>query len=71
LIAGDRCLKVDDGKHNYDMADVLKGHRTARHLNPNERVHLFEMAESKVPLRQMLTNLRKRNINTSTTIKHV
>ena len=71
LIPGDWSLKVGDGKHNHEMADVLKGHKTVGRLNPNERVHLYEMAESNVPLRQMLTNLRKRNKNTSTTIKHV
>ena len=71
LIAGDWILKVGDGIHNHDMANVLKGHKTSRHLNPNEHVHLYEMTESNVPSRQMLTNLRKRNINTSTTIKHV
>jgi len=71
LITGDWSLKVGDGKHNHDMADVLKGHKSVECLNPNERVDLYEMAESKVPLRQMLTNLRKSNRNTSTTIKHV
>jgi len=53
------------------MADVLKGHKTVGRLNPNERVHLYEMVESNVPPRKMLTNLRKRNINTSITIKHI
>jgi len=53
------------------MENMLKGHKTTGRLNPNERVHLYEMAESKVPSRQMLTNLRKRNKKTSTTIKHV
>jgi hypothetical protein len=53
------------------MTSVLKGHKTAGRPNPNECVHLYEMAESKVSQRQMLINLRKRNINTSTTIKHV
>jgi len=71
LIVGDWSLKVGDGKHNHDMANVLKGHKTAGRLTPNERVHLYEMAKSNVPPRQMLTNLRKRNKNTSTTTKHV
>ncbi|XP_024630682.2 protein FAR1-RELATED SEQUENCE 5-like [Medicago truncatula] len=73
LIAGecDLSIKVGYGTHNHDMADVLKGHKTVGSLNPNERVHLYEMAEPKVPPRQMLTNLRKRNKHTSTTIKHV
>jgi len=53
------------------MANVLKGHKTVGRLNSNERVHLYEMTESKVSPRQMLTNLRKRNKNTSTTIKHI
>ena len=70
LIVGDWSLKVGDGKHNHDMEDVLKGHKITGRLNPNECVHLYEMAESNVPPRQMLTNLRKRNINTSTTIEH-
>jgi len=71
LTAGDWSLKVGDGKHNHDMTDVLKGHKTAGCLNPNERVHLEEMVDSNVPPRQMLTNLKKRNCTTSTTIKHV
>jgi len=69
--AGDWSLKVGDGKHNHDMTDVLKGHKTACRLNPNERVHLQEMVDSNVPPRQILTKLRKRNRTTSTTIKHV
>jgi len=71
LTAGDWSLKVGDGKHNHDMTDVLKGHKTAGRLYPNERVHLQEMVDSNIPSRQMLTNLRKRNRTTSTTIKHV
>lgn len=43
LIDGDWSLKVGDGKHNHDMANVLKGHKTVGHLNPNKRVHLYEM----------------------------
>ena len=69
--AGDWSLKVGDGKHNHDMTDVLKGHKTAGRLNPNERVHIQEMVDSNIPLRQMLTNLRKRNCTASTIIKHV
>jgi len=53
------------------MTDVLEGHKTVGRLNPNERMHLHEMVESNVPPRQMLSNLRKRNRSTSTTIKHV
>jgi len=71
LTDGDWSLKVGDGRHNHDMANVLKGHKTAGRLNPNERVHLQEMVDSNIPPRQMLTNLRKRNRTTSTTIKHV
>jgi len=71
LTAGDWSVKVGDGKHNHDMTDVLKGHKTAGRLNPNERVHIQEMVDSNIPLRQMLTNLQKRNRTTSTTIKHV
>nr|ABN05752.1 Ovarian tumour, otubain, related [Medicago truncatula] len=71
LTGGDWSLKVGDGKHNHDMTDVLKGHKTVGRLNPNERVHLEEMVDSNVPPRQMLTNLKKRNRTTSTTIKHV
>jgi len=40
LTAGDWSLKVGDGRHNHDMTDVLKGHKTVGRLNPNERVHL-------------------------------
>jgi len=69
LIAGDWSLKVCDGRQNHDMEDVLKGHKTTRRLNPNERIHLHKMRESNVPPRQMITNLRKRNKNTSTTTK--
>jgi len=68
LHAGDWSLKVGDGRHNHDMTDVLKGHKTAGRLNPNECVHLHEMVELNVPPRHMLTNLRKRNRTTSTTI---
>ena len=32
LTAGDWSLKVDDGKHNHDMTDVLKGLKTAGRL---------------------------------------
>jgi len=71
LTAGDWSLKVVDGRHNHNMTDVLKGHKTVSRLNPNKRVHLQEMVDSNVPVRQMLTNLRKRNRTTSTTIKHV
>jgi hypothetical protein len=71
LTAGDWSLKVGDGRYNHDMIDVLKGHKTVGRLNPNGRVHLNEMVDSNVPPRQMLTNLRKRNRTTSTTIKHV
>ena len=71
LTAGDWSLKVGDGRHNHDMTDVLKGHKTVGRLNPNERVHLHEMVESNVPPRQMLTNSQKRNNTASTTIKHV
>ena len=53
------------------MTDVMKGHKTVGRLNPNELVHLHEMVRSNVPPRQILTNLRKRNHTTSTTIKHV
>ena len=70
LIIGDWTLKVGDNIH-HDTTYVLNAHKTVGHLNPNERVHLNEMEYSNVPLRQMLTNLRKRSINTSTTIKHV
>ena len=28
LTGGDWSLKVGDGKHNHDMTDVLKGHKT-------------------------------------------
>jgi len=56
LTAGDWSLKVGDGRHNHDMTDVLKGHKTAGRLNPNERVHLHEMVDSNIPPRQMLTN---------------
>ncbi|KEH27873.1 hypothetical protein MTR_5g046145 [Medicago truncatula] len=61
LTGGDWSLIVGDGKHNHDMTDVLKGHKTVGRLNPNERVHLEEMVDSNVPLRQMLTILKKRN----------
>jgi hypothetical protein len=71
LIAGDWSLRVGDGRHNHDIEDVLKGHKTAERLNPNECIHLHEMAESSVPPRQIPTKLRKRNNNTLTTIKHV
>ncbi|AES62388.1 FAR1 DNA-binding domain protein [Medicago truncatula] len=71
LAGGEWSLKVGDGKHNHDMTDVLKGHKTVGHLNPNERVHLEEMVDSNVPPRQMFTNLKKMNRTTSTTIKHV
>ncbi|XP_024640748.1 protein FAR1-RELATED SEQUENCE 5-like [Medicago truncatula] len=71
LTGGEWSLKVGDGKHNHDMTDVLKGHKIVGRLNPNERVHLEEMVDSNVPPRQMLTNLKKRNCTTSTTIKHV
>jgi len=72
LIAGDWSLKVGDGRrHNHNMTDVLKGHKTIGRLNSNERIHLHEMVESNVPPRKMLTNLRKRNKKTSTAIKHV
>ena len=71
LTAGDWSLKVGDGKHNHDMTDVLKGHKTVGRLNPNEPVHLEEMVDSNVPPRQMLTNLKKMNCTTSTTIKHI
>lgn len=40
LTSGDWSLKIGDGKHNHDMIDVLKCHKTAGRLNPNERVHL-------------------------------
>jgi hypothetical protein len=70
LTAGDWSLKVSDGRRNHDMTDVLKGHKTAGHLNPNERVHLQEKVDSNIPPSQILTNLRKRNRTTSTTIKH-
>ncbi|AES74180.1 FAR1 DNA-binding domain protein [Medicago truncatula] len=69
LTSGDWSLKVGDGRHNHDMTDVLKGHKTVGRLNPNERVHLQEMVDSNIPPRQMLTNLRKRNCTTSTAIK--
>jgi len=71
LTGGDWSLKVGDGKHNHDMTDVLKGHKTVGRLNPNERVHLQEMVDSNIPPGQMLANLKKRNRTTSTTIKHV
>jgi len=71
LIADDWSLKVGDGRHNHDMKDVLKDHKTTGPLTPNERVHLHEMVDSNVPPRQMLTILRKRNHTTSNTIKHV
>jgi len=71
LTGSDWSLKVGDGRHNHGMTDVLKGHKTFGHLNPNERVHLQEMVDSNIPPRQMLTNLRKRNRTTSTTIKRV
>jgi hypothetical protein len=51
LIAGDWSLKVGDGRHNHDMAEVLKSHKIVGRLNPNEHIHLHEMAESNVPLR--------------------
>ena len=71
LTTGDWSLKVGDCRHNHDMTDVLKGHKTVGCLNPNERVHLNEMVGSNFPPKKMLTNLRKRNRTTSTTIKHV
>ncbi|XP_024632927.1 protein FAR1-RELATED SEQUENCE 5 [Medicago truncatula] len=71
LTGGEWSLKVSDGKHNHDMTDVLKGHKTVGRLNANERVHLEEMVDSNVPSRQMLTNLKKRNRTNSTTSKHV
>lgn len=49
----------------------LKGHQTYGRLNPNERIHLHEMAESNNPPRKILSNLTKRNNTTSTTIKHI
>jgi len=33
LIAGDWRLKVGDGRHNHDMAEVLKDHKTYGCLN--------------------------------------
>ena len=71
LIPGDWSLKVSDARQSHDMANVLKGYKTTGRLSPNERIHLHEMAESNVPPRKMLTNLSKRNINTSTNIKNV
>jgi len=56
LTGGDWRLKVGDGRHNHEMTDVLKGHKTVGRLNPYERVHLQEMVDSNIPLRQMLTN---------------
>ena len=56
LTNGDWSLKVGDGKHNHDMTNVLKGHKTFGRLNPNERVHLQEIVDSNIPPRQMLTN---------------
>jgi len=50
-IVGDWSLGVGDGRHNHDMVDVLKGHKISGRLNPNERLHLHEKAESDVPLR--------------------
>jgi len=61
LTGGDLSLEVGDGRHNHEMTYVLKGHKTVGRLNPNERVHLQEMVDSNLPLRQTLTNLQKRN----------
>ena len=71
LIAGDWNLKVGDGRHNHEMTDVLKGHKTARRLNLYASRYLRELTDLNVPLRQILTNLRKRNNRTSTIIKHI
>ena len=71
LIAGYWSLKVNDGKHNHDMAEVLKGHKTVGRLNPNEKDILRNLTDSNVPPRHILTSLRKRNSKTATTIKHI
>jgi len=34
LIDGHWSLKVGNSKHNREMEDVLKGHKTSRSLNP-------------------------------------
>lgn len=53
------------------MADELKGHKTDGRLNPYKSRYLRDLIDSKVPLRQILTNLRNRNGIISTTIKHI
>jgi len=71
LIAGDWSLKVGNGNHNHEMADVLKGHKIVGCLNSNESRYLCELTDSNVPPREILTNLRKRKSRTSTTIGHI
>lgn len=71
LIASDWSLKVGDDKHNHGMVDELKGQKTTGRLNPNESIYLRDLADSKVPLMHILTNIRNMNCLTSTTIKHI
>jgi hypothetical protein len=71
FIACDWSLKVGDGRHNHEMTDVLKGHKTTGRLNSNESLYLRELTKSNVSPRQILTNLRKRNSKTLTTIKNI
>jgi len=67
LITDDWSLKASDKKHNHEMSDELKGYKTVGRLNPNENRYLHELANSKVPPRHILTNLRNMNNRTSNT----
>jgi hypothetical protein len=80
LIDDDWSLKVGNGKHNHDMTDELKGHKTVGRLNSNESIYLREMTNSRFPFFWPTTQgsseaysyqLRNRNGRTSTTIKHI
>jgi len=71
LIVGDWSLKVGDGKYNHQMTLELKGHKTVRGLNPNDSSHLHDLMNFLVLWRRILTNLKNKNGQSTTTIKHI
>jgi len=53
------------------MTLELKGHKIVERLNPNNCNHLRDLTDCLVPPRHILSSIRNRNDQTTTTIKHI
>jgi hypothetical protein len=64
-------VSVINGTHNHKMASRLKGHKYSERLLSNEVILVREMTKNHVQPRHILSIIRNKNPNSSTTSKHI